>query len=162
MVQLKLRTFGIRDTEIVLNRIAIAAKQAVRDVVNESAVNIQREARRRCPVDEGRLRSAIRPEFYRGGLAADIGPWDIEYAIYVEFGTRPHVPPWRPLYRWALRKAKGDRRRAGAIAGRARAAISKYGQQPQPFLFPAWEQERPKYLEGISKAVVGAVRRHAK
>jgi hypothetical protein len=27
------------------------------------------------------------------------------------------------------------------------------GQKPQPFLFPSWEEEKPRFIERITKAV---------
>jgi HK97 gp10 family phage protein len=58
----------------------------VRRVVSISAVNIERLAKQRCPVDTGRLRASVAKRF-AGETAAEIGT-NVEYAPYVEHGTR--------------------------------------------------------------------------
>lgn len=51
-------------------------------------------------VDTGRLRASIRHSF--GESSAIIGT-SVEYARFVEYGTRPHFPPFRALKGWARR-----------------------------------------------------------
>lgn len=52
------------------------------------AMRVTRSAKRRCPVDTGRLRASIVDELGADdrGLVATIGT-DVEYAGFVEFGT---------------------------------------------------------------------------
>jgi len=88
-------------------------KKKVAKQISESALNIQREAKRRCPVDTGALRNSITVDFY-GDMSAQIGP-HMPYAQYVEFGTRK--------------------------------------MRAQPYLFPAYEEEKPRLMEGIEKAI---------
>lgn len=88
--------------------------------VKIAAVNVQNGARRRVPVDTGRLRNSITHEITGDGLNAAIGS-NVEYAPFVEFGTRsmraqpylfPALEEERPLYmerlKRALQKAAGD------------------------------------------------------
>lgn len=57
------------------------------------AVKVESRAKRRVPVDTGRLRSSVRHMVGedREGLFADIGS-DVEYAAYVEF-SQPWLRP---------------------------------------------------------------------
>ena len=60
------------------------------------ALKVEAGAKRRCPVDTGRLRSSITHELRvdAEGLHAVVGT-DVEYAAYVEFGTsRMHAQPF--------------------------------------------------------------------
>lgn len=60
------------------------------------AVRVETAAKRRAPVDTGRLRSSISRELGidNRGLRARIGT-DVDYAIYVEFGTsRARAQPY--------------------------------------------------------------------
>lgn len=52
------------------------------------AIQVDRRAKRLCPVDTGRLRSSIGNQLGRDaiGLVAIVGT-DVEYAPYVELGT---------------------------------------------------------------------------
>ena len=92
----------------------------VRPVVNKAALDVQREARVRCPVDTGRLRASIRPRFYSQGLAADVFT-DVEYAPFVEFGTRrmaakPYLfPAWEVVRPQYLRELEGALRALGKV-----------------------------------------------
>jgi HK97 gp10 family phage protein len=82
--------------------------KAAQTEITRTAFAIETGAKRRCPVDEGRLRSSIRTDLKK--LAADIGT-NVEYAPFVEFGT--------------------------------------VKQRAQPYLFPAYEQERKKMIKNL-------------
>lgn len=81
--------------------------------VRRAALEIQSTAKQLAPVDTGRLRNSIATEYADGGLTARIGT-NVEYAPYVEFGTRR-------------------------------------GQRAQPYLFPAFEQEWPRFLARLKR-----------
>lgn len=89
--------------------------KAIRSQVSTSADSITRVAKQLCPVDTGRLRDSIHPEFSNNGMDAQVVT-DVFYAPFVEFGT--------------------SRQRA------------------QPFLFPAAEQERQKFLSAIKRILL--------
>lgn len=83
---------------------------------------------RLCPVDTGRLRSSLRWSMAKDahGLAAIVGT-DVNYAIYVHEGTRPHFPPPKALRVWAGRHGfDSPYPVCFAIAAR--------GTRPRPFL----------------------------
>lgn len=100
-----------------------------REVIR-AALNIQRSAKERAPVDTGRLRNSItvaeseedlprsieegpfRNQIRAGMLTAVIGT-NVEYAPFQEFGTS-RMPA-------------------------------------QPYLFPAYEEERPKFVERLQR-----------
>lgn len=70
--------------------------------------SVERAAKRLCPVDTGRLRSSIgkRLEQRPDGPTGVIGS-NVEYAVYVEFGTSRS--PAQPFLRPALDAARGKR-----------------------------------------------------
>ncbi len=148
-MKITMNLLGNKEVIAALNRLRIVATEKVREVVNEAAINVQREAKGRCPVDTGRLRSSIRATFYADGLAAEVGT-DVEYAPHVEFGTRPHFPPPGALAGWGRRHKISEFPVARAISQRGTAA--------HPFLFPAWEMERPKFVERIVRAIKGSTK----
>ncbi|MCD4839732.1 HK97 gp10 family phage protein [Neobacillus sedimentimangrovi] len=68
--------------------------QEVKGVVAEHAYKIEADAKRLVPVDTGHLRRSIATAFKNGGLTAYIGT-NVEYALYVEFGTsKQHAQPF--------------------------------------------------------------------
>jgi len=136
---------------VLLNQFSQAA---VKKQVNRAALAVQKGARERCPVDTGRLRSSIRVTFVDRmvRLTAEVGT-TVEYAPYVEYGTRPHALPSGALTGWA--------RRHGIPAYLVARAISQRGTPPRPFLYPAWEEERPRFLLAMQLAILEAERKAA-
>lgn len=101
---------------------------------------VETEAKRRCPIDTGRLRSSIRTELVTvdGQLAAKVGT-NVKYAIFVERGTGIYGPrgqPIRPVRARALRWVPRGQNEA-VFAREVR------GMKPRPFLLPALESEFP-------------------
>jgi HK97 gp10 family phage protein len=107
---------GVKETIAKIDLTNSKVRQAVKEQVAKSALNIQLGAKKRCPVRTGALRNSITVDFY-GVMSAQIGP-HLPYAPFVEFGTKK-------------------------MAAR-------------PYLFPAFEEERPKFEKGLAKAVKGA------
>jgi phage gpG-like protein len=108
--------------------------------IERSAINIEREAKNLCPVapNGGFLRSSIAKDVTvsEGGrvLEAEIGT-DKEYAPFVEFGTGSGVSVPAGQEEFAMQfKGKTGRKR---------------NYPARPFLFPAWEQERPKFVKSM-------------
>jgi len=109
-----------------------------------SALNIQRFAKDLVPVDTGRLKNSINVRMF--GLVGVIYT-NVDYSIYVEFGTRPHFPPVQALEGWAGRHGVS----AFAIA----LSIARKGTAPQPYMKPALDREKDNYLKSINKIIGG-------
>jgi HK97 gp10 family phage protein len=106
--------------------------------IERSAINIEREAKNACPVDFGILRSSIEKTVDASDagriLSAEVGT-NVEYAPFVEFGTGSGVSVPAGQEEFAMQfKGKTGRKR---------------NYPARPFLFPAWEQERPKFLKSM-------------
>ena len=132
-------TVTVKDIEKAIGKIKnyqLLKKQKVKDIINTSALNIQKGAKKRAPVDFGRLRSSIAIEPWLGGMVMTIGT-SVFYAPYVEYGTGKYAKdgtgrktPWR------FKKLKGG-------------WVWTAGQKPKPFLFPAYEEEWPKFVSAL-------------
>lgn len=141
-------TIEVHGSQEVIRNITLfeaATKARLKVAIATSAMLIQNEARKRAPVDTGRLRADIKTQYSNGGLTAHIGT-KVHYAPYVEFGTRPHWPPAGALDRWG--QLHGI---PGFLVARA---ISRRGTKPQPFLFPAWESNKVKVRRLIRGALM--------
>jgi HK97 gp10 family phage protein len=75
--------------EAPLRRLLDTGNSQVARHLTRLALTVQNEARRRAPVDTGRLRSSITftLDTDRRGLVARVGT-NVDYAAHVEFGTR--------------------------------------------------------------------------
>ncbi|MBL1107354.1 HK97 gp10 family phage protein [Streptomyces sp. 5-8] len=95
--------------------------------VERTRIDVQNEARRRAPVDTGRLRSSIVSRAEGGGrsLGYVIGT-NVNYAAAVEYGTAPHVI--KPKYKQAL---------YWPGAAHPVAKVNHPGTAARPFLRPA-------------------------
>jgi HK97 gp10 family phage protein len=106
--------------------------------IERSAINIEREAKNLCPVDDQILRPSIAKKVTATDsgrvLEAEVGTV-VEYAPFVEFGTGSGVSVPAGQEEFAM-QFKGK-------TGRVR------NYPARPFLFPAWEQERPKFVKSM-------------
>ena len=102
----------------------------------QAALIVEADAKRRVPVDQGRLRDSITHEANskRGKTGTNV-----EYAPWVEYGTRPHFPPVAAIADWA-RRVIGDGSRSTAFL--IARAISRRGTKAQPYLRPALDTNR--------------------
>lgn len=70
----------------------------------EIAVQIEGKLREKAPIGAtGNLRQSFNTKILEDGKIIEIGS-PLEYASYVEFGTRPHRPPFDPIRLWVERK----------------------------------------------------------
>lgn len=99
-------------------------------------------ARVLAPVDRGILRGSIFTEVKPGtgrmlvqGLVAT--GKQAPYAPYVEYGTRPHWMPIKPLKAWAARVLHDE-----SAAYMVQRSIAMRGTKPKPFFGPAIEEGR--------------------
>jgi HK97 gp10 family phage protein len=106
--------------------------------MNTSMIAVESNAKRGAPVDTGRLRASIvTTKASKEDLVAStvVG---VNYAPYIEFGTKSMVEVPQGLEEYALQFKQSS----GNVAG---------GIPAQPFLFPAWESERPKFEKAVKE-----------
>ena len=119
--------------------------------MRQSVLIVQREAKIEAPVDTGRLRASIVPEVTRrGNTVVGIVGSNVEYAPYVEFGTRPHWPPPGALEVWA--------RRHGMSEFAIRRKIAMYGTEGKRYLQGSFEKCREQVAQLIGKVVASVIR----
>lgn len=95
---------------------------------------VSREAKINAPVDTGRLRASILPDVITPDEHRVVGVVgsNVEYAPFMEFGTRPHWPPIAALQVWAERH--------GTSAFLVARAIAQRGLAPRRFLQNAFDR----------------------
>ena len=139
---------GISQVIKDISRFDSMTRLKVKDVINETALNIQKGAKRRCPVDTGRLRSSITIQpVGAGGMTMQIGT-KVKYAPYIEYGTGKfanHPTKSGRQTPWVYPGSKGGRE-TGEM-------VFTHGSKPHPFLFPAFEEEKPKFIRAIREAL---------
>lgn len=162
-VNIDLELEGTRQLIQDMSAMSLRRKGAVIRILDETALNVQRKAKRFCPVDTGRLRSSI--AIRRTGLMSrDIGAGvssNVEYAWEVEFGTgtRGQLTAQQiGIERNFPRFEEMPEGQLGGLASGSFGALStpaqiEYGtlsgQRAQPYMTPAWQSEKPKFVRKI-------------
>ena len=172
-------TFSITGSDHLLKRfekLNTTAKNEVKDEVNASALKIQSDAKKLAPVNLGMLRNSI----YLVEESRDNNKYvfgvgsSASYAPYVEFGTggKVSIPAGfqdyatqfkgkgsgtfkdmvKALTMWVERKGLAEsEKQSKSLAYAIALSILRKGLRPQPFLIPAFEQEKGKLLQRIEK-----------
>lgn len=120
---MKVRVRGIEQLQRKLGALGPAVTEAARRELLSSGLRVVAGAKRRAPVDTGRLRNSITFEVTADGDVVRVGT-NLEYAAFQEFGTRK--------------------------------------MPARPFLFPAFEEERPRLRERMQRAIEAAAAKVAK
>jgi hypothetical protein len=89
--------------------------------------------------DRGELRASVEHEFVEDGATVAVSA---PHAPMIEYGTRPHWPPFEPILEWVRRKGLGGDK-PEAVAGAIRKKIATEGIAPRFFFKKAWERVLP-------------------
>jgi HK97 gp10 family phage protein len=166
------RISGLRQALAQLEKIKNKQQAEIKRAFTVSALNVEREAKRNAPVNMGRLRSDIqRSTDFDDGMVVRAEVFNtVDYAPFIEFGTKSNVNVPAELTQYALQfkasktgsfdellqniaewaNRKGiDPEAVFPIARK----IAREGIEARPYLFPAWERERPKLLNELRKAL---------
>ena len=161
---------GMKELEGKLDNLTIALKQGVSDEINASALKIQSDAKKLAPVNFGQLRNSI--ALTKDSELTYTVSANASYSAYVEFGTGPQVNApadfksyaqqfkgksggsfkdmVEALTLWVKAKGIGNGKNQKGLAYIIALSILRKGLRPQPFLIPAYEQEKPKLIQNIN------------
>lgn len=87
MAKVSVKIIGLNKLLKRVNRLPKAMRDKGGRALQVALINTQRGAKRRTPVDTGRLRSSIRFEVDSQQALVGIVFSDVEYAPFIEFGT---------------------------------------------------------------------------
>jgi HK97 gp10 family phage protein len=152
----------------------------IKDEVAASALKIQSDAKKLAPVNLGMLRNSI---YLKSNISSPnsfmftIGA-SKKYAPYVEFGTggKVSIPKGYENYaatfktksggkfkdmvlaltEWVQKKGIASGKQSKSAAYMIALSILRKGLRPQPFLIPAFEQEKPKLKARILNIIKNA------
>ena len=149
------------------------------DAMEEAVKQVEGAAKDNAPVAFGQLRASIGSQVtvsdteLLGEVSTNLGQVRegklIGYAQAVEFGSRPHWAPIKPLIEWVRIKriagiysARTQKRLGGQIqqaredmatAKRIQWGIARHGTRAQPFFFPAVESKREDVMRLFEEAI---------
>lgn len=142
MDELSLEIQGLKETQAALEKATAALTgPPMLAGMRRATLLVQGAAKRKAPVDTGRLRASITPEVQTraDGVVGIVGS-NVKYAPFVELGTRRHFVPGQYIGRWARRHGLPE---GGlVVSGKA-----------QPFLQPAFEENAERIFQTLGTAV---------
>lgn len=139
----------IENLDKLLTKLKNLKTVSVEQAVNEACILVENDAKKRCPVDTGELRMSITHEIEETSENRTTGAvgTNLEYAPYVEFGTGIFSSLGNGRQdRWSYKDAKGEWH-------------STIGQQPQPYLHPALDDNREEVKKLIQKKIEEGVKK---
>lgn len=137
---------GLEETQAEADRIAreLGGSKFLQGM-RQATLLVDRDAKRRAPVDTGRLRASITPEVRSGGTIQGVVGTNVKYAVFQEFGTVRHFVPAQYIGRWASRH--GFDYGGLVVSGKK-----------QPFLYPAFEENQARIVDILGRTVEGIVK----
>lgn len=139
----------IENLDKLLTKLENLKTVSVEQAVNEACILVENDAKKRCPVDTGELRMSITHEIEETSENRTTGAvgTNLEYAPYVEFGTGIFSSLGNGRQdRWSYKDAKGEWH-------------TTIGQQPQPYLHPALDDNREEVKKLIQKKIEEGVKK---
>jgi len=106
------------------------------------------------------LRNSITSEVQRklAEIELKVGP-NVEYAIYVHEGTRPHWPPVKPIRKWVIKKLGIKGKEVDSVTFLVRRKIGRSGTEPRPFMLGALKVYEKQIARRIANAVARGLKR---
>lgn len=139
------------------------ALQEMRGFIETWVAHLQGEVQERTPTNQGTLRKSIigNVREVRGfGVEGVVGT-PLNYAVAVELGTKPHMPPVWPLVLWAQQKlgVRGDEALSAAYAVARK--IARRGTEGQFMFRDTFESNEAAISRGFTETVRTIARRIA-
>lgn len=107
MIKIKAKIIGDKEVIRKIEKLAKLNNDALKEVMLKSAILVEGNAKEKCPVLTGRLRSSITHDVKTQGKKhqARIGT-NVEYAPHVEFGTKKQAA--KPYLLPGLKESRTD------------------------------------------------------
>ena len=141
---IKINTSEIDKFAVELTELSEKNRDNVQKAIKKSAFNIESQAKKNLASNKsvvtGHLRRSIATKM--GDLEATIHTSNVKYAVIVEKGSKSHVI--RPKNKKAL-YWKGAKRPVKLV--------NHPGSKAKPYLEPAFESEKDKFIENLKEAI---------
>ena len=141
---IKINTDEIDKFAVELIELSEKSRDNVQKAIKKSAFNIEANAKKNLAANKsvvtGHLRRSVATQM--GDLEATIHTSNVKYAAIVEKGSKAHII--RPKNKKAL-YWKG--------ATRTVKQVNHPGSKAKPYLEPAFESEKDKFIENLKEAI---------
>ena len=141
---IKINTNEIDKFAVELAELSEKSRDNVQKAIKKSAFNIESQAKKNLASNKsvvtGHLRRSIATKM--GDLEATIHTSNVKYAVIVEKGSKAHVirPKNKKALYWEGAKFPVKQ-------------VKHPGSKAKPFLIPAFESEKDKFIENLKEAI---------
>ena len=128
MADLRIEFQGAAQLQAALARAPEVVNEELQRFMAEATMHLRTEVIDRTPAAAGTLRASISTDWQStvGGMLGVVGTPQ-PYAIPVELGTRPHMPPVQPIQDWVRQKLGLSGKEGRSVAFAIARKISKVG-----------------------------------
>lgn len=142
MMNVRVEIDDLKNFKIKIDTKATKYDEEIQKVIKKNAFAIQRNAKKNLEkngsVDTGHLRRMVATKISRG--EGEIHTSNVKYGIFVEKGTKAHII-----------RAKNKKYLYWEGASHPVKQVNHPGSKEKPFLIPAFEKQKPKFLEDIKR-----------
>lgn len=141
---IKIDTNEIDKFAVELIELSEKSRDNVQKAIKKSAFNIESQAKKNLASNKsvvtGHLRRSVATQM--GDLEATIHTSNVKYAVIVEKGSRPHII-----------RAKNKKALYWKGASHPVKQVNHPGSKAKPYLEPAFESEKDKFIENLKEAI---------
>ena len=141
---IKINTDEIDKFAVELIELSEKSRDNIQKAVKKSAFNIESQAKKNLASNKsvvtGHLRRSIATKM--GDLEATIHTSNVKYAVIVEKGSKPHKI-----------RAKNKKALYWKGASHPVKQVNHPGSKAKPYLEPAFESEKDKFIENLKEAI---------
>ena len=141
---IKINVDEIDKFAVELTELSEKSRDNVQKAIKKSAFNIESQAKKNLASNKsvvtGHLSRSIATKM--GDLEATIHTSNVKYAPHVEYGTKAHIirPKNKRFLYWEGAKYPVKK-------------VNHPGSKAKPFLIPAFESEKDKFIENLKEAI---------
>ena len=162
-MRIGLQLYDVQRAAAAMRRAPELVQRELRAFVADATAHLQSEVQRLTPTTAGTLRASIVGDVrvLPGiGVEGVVGT-PLAYAVPVEMGTKPHMPPVAPLVLWAQQKlgVRGDEALSAAYAVARK--IARRGTEGQFMFRDTFESNEAAISRGFTETVRTIARRIA-
>ena len=151
-----IKLIGDKQLKKNINQIALHYPEQLGKALLKEIFKILRISNRRIKTDTGETKASQYTELeVRQGKVTAEGGYKSPIALWLDQGTKPHMPPIQPLKEWALRKRiADDEEEAEQIAWGVAKTIQRFGTNPDLFFTNSVNEQRSALERELGKFII--------
>lgn len=157
-MKINLKIDGLNELESSLLKASIKVEEFKKHIGFIVGEHVKGKARDIVSVDTGTLKNSITAVTNIGKNNTEIEVFATErYAVYMEFGAKPHFPPINAIKRWAEKKGMNPYIVARAIAKKGIVVPATHGKRERPFMITALQRSENDIIRMVKDSFLALI-----